>query len=90
MDQSDIEEETTFGKQFISASDLAEYSYCSTQWYMDKMGYPRDARTNSRMVTGRQMHQELDVRTRNSRSLLRLGSTLLVVSILLMILLALI
>ncbi|MCL4329529.1 MAG: hypothetical protein M1533_00825 [Candidatus Thermoplasmatota archaeon] len=85
MDRPGVDSGAWPGKTFISASDLAEYSYCSTQWYMDKMGYQRDERANTRMVTGRQMHQELGTRTRNSRSILRIGSLLLLVSIVLLV-----
>ncbi len=51
----------------VSASEIAEFSYCSVAWYMDKEGYRRSGYANTRMTTGRIMHRRLETRVRRSR-----------------------
>jgi CRISPR/Cas system-associated exonuclease Cas4 (RecB family) len=51
----------------VSASEVAEYSYCSVSWYMDKEGYRRSGYANSRMTTGKVMHRRLETKLNKSR-----------------------
>ena len=51
----------------VSASEIAEYAFCSTAWYMDKEGYRRSGYANSRMTTGRIMHRRLETKVRRSK-----------------------
>lgn len=51
----------------VSASEIAEYSFCSVAWYLDKEGYRRSGVANSRMTTGRIAHRRMETRIRRSR-----------------------
>ncbi len=51
----------------VSASEVAEYAFCSVSWYMDKEGYRRSGYANTRMTTGKIMHRRLETRVRRSR-----------------------
>lgn len=77
-------------QSYVSASDISQYEYCPVQWYMDKAGYPRDSRTNTRLVNGTEMHRNLGKRTRNSSFALRGGIILLLFSLLMITVLILI
>ena len=79
-----------FAESYVSASDLSQYEYCPVQWYMDKAGFPRDSRTNTRLVTGTEMHRNLGKRTRNSSFALKGGIILLVFSVIMILMLILI
>ncbi len=51
----------------VSASEIAEYAFCSTAWYMDKEGYRKSGYANSRMTTGKVMHRRLETKVKRSR-----------------------
>lgn len=51
----------------VSASEVAEYSYCSVSLYMDKEGYRKSGYANSRMTTGKVMHRRLETKVKRSR-----------------------
>lgn len=43
----------------ISASDLAEFDFCSVAWYLDKEGYRRSRISSVHMTEGRTMHKRV-------------------------------
>jgi CRISPR/Cas system-associated exonuclease Cas4 (RecB family) len=51
-------------KDIISASELAEYDYCSLSWYFTKEGYPATKESSQAMNRGtvahRQVHEDLE------------------------------
>ncbi|MFG1519676.1 MAG: hypothetical protein AAE977_04280 [Thermoplasmataceae archaeon] len=77
-------------QSYVSASDISQYEYCPVQWYMEKAGFPRDSRTNTRLAAGTEMHKNLGKRTRNSSFALKGGIILLVFSALMIVVLMLI
>ncbi len=45
----------------ISASELAEFDFCSVAWYLDKEGYRRSRISSVHMTAGRDMHKSVSV-----------------------------
>ncbi len=46
-------------KDYISATEISEYVFCSVAWYMDKEGYPRSKETSKRFKRGTRRHRFL-------------------------------
>ncbi len=43
----------------VSASEIAEFEYCSVEWYFSKNGYPRGGQGTGRMAKGTAMHRSV-------------------------------
>lgn len=50
----------------ISASELAEFDFCSVAWYLDKEGYRRSRIASVHMTNGRTMHKRVSVTHRRA------------------------
>lgn len=46
--------------EYISASEVSEFSFCNVAYYLDMEGYPRGTGSSERMENGRQMHSKLE------------------------------
>jgi CRISPR/Cas system-associated exonuclease Cas4 (RecB family) len=46
-------------KDYISATDISEYIYCSVAWYLDKEGFPRSKKSSRRFRRGTRKHRFL-------------------------------
>lgn len=54
----------------ISASDLAEFDFCSVAWYLDREGYRKSKITSMAMTKGITMHRRVSaIHRRASRSM---------------------
>lgn len=51
----------------VSASEVAEFAFCSVAWYLDKEGYRRSGIANTRMTTGRIAHRRMETSIRRSK-----------------------
>ncbi len=61
----------TGARKNISASEIAEYYFCSVAWYMDKNGYQRETSSNKRLMTGQVSHQKLGKSIESSDRLIK-------------------
>ncbi len=57
----------------ISASDLAEFDFCSVAWYLDKEGYRKSHIASVTMANGRTMHKRVSVMHRRAGRSVMLG-----------------
>ena len=77
------------GKNFISASEIGQYIYCSVSWYLQKCGYEPDSPF---LETGKEKHIKLgkiiyhtQVNTKRSRVFSIIGCYLLIIAFLLIL-----
>ncbi len=45
--------------EYISATDISEYVFCSVAWYMDREGFPRSTKSSKRFRKGTRKHKFL-------------------------------
>lgn len=73
----------------ISASELAEFDFCSVAWYLDKEGYRRSRISSVHMTAGRDMHRRVSTYHKRAETTTRAGLVgAIVIAVLLVILLS--
>lgn len=73
---SDNPRPITGSRKNISASEIAEYQFCSVAWFLDRNGVPRESGSNRRLMTGYMNHQQIGRKIESSNRLIT-GMTVL-------------
>ncbi|MBC7079481.1 MAG: hypothetical protein H5T42_03290 [Methanothrix sp.] len=73
-------------KEWISASEIAEYAYCSLAWYQGRMGVRPSGHMRRDLREGKEMHRAAGTSLSRSRFLEKISGILRVAGGLLMLL----
>ena len=72
-------------REWISASEIAEYAYCPVAWYQSRMGMRPSGHMRREMRDGREIHRAAGKSLSRSHHLERLSGVLRVTGAILMI-----
>lgn len=73
-------------REWISASEIAEYAYCPLAWYQGRMGIRPSGHMRRELREGREMHRAAGTSLSRSRFLERISGILRIAGGLLMVL----
>lgn len=73
-------------REWISASEIAEYAYCSLAWYQGRMGMRPSGQMRRELREGREMHRAAGTSLSRSRFLERISDILRIAGGILMLL----
>ncbi|MEM2096996.1 MAG: hypothetical protein QXI70_02400 [Methanothrix sp.] len=72
-------------REWISASEVAEYAYCPVAWYQGRMGARPSGRMRRELRAGREMHRAAGASLSRSRLLERFSGVLRIAGVILML-----
>ncbi|MDH7596453.1 MAG: hypothetical protein QHG98_01730 [Methanothrix sp.] len=73
-------------REWISASEVAEYAYCPVAWYQSRMGMRPSGHVRREMMEGREMHRAAGASLSRSHLLKRISGILRIAGGLMMLL----
>lgn len=72
-------------REWISASEIAEYAYCPVAWYRGRMGVRPSGHMRREMMDGREMHRAAGASLSRSHLLERISGILRLAGALMML-----
>ncbi|MCX8207757.1 MAG: hypothetical protein N3G75_08000 [Methanothrix sp.] len=72
-------------REWISASEIAEYAYCPVAWYHGRMGMRPSGRMRRELREGREMHRAAGASLSRSHQLERFSGILRIAGVVLMV-----